>query len=166
MAEAVAVAAAVPAGSGPGEGQPPVQRVLSTQRPPPSPFEDVALDGTRGGSALPAPVPVQAPGAGDEPGKRSPRNVVAPTKSALKISKDGEAGADAPQKPAPSRALTWADTHGQVRAGAAAAGALGSGPPPPWPATARRGNYSSALVPLLCRPPCAGNPPRAGVPAI
>lgn len=93
----------------------PLTRMLSSQRPPPSPFEDVPLAGPSAEGAQAS----AAEAAGDEeevlPKTRSPRGL-APTKSALKISKDKEAGngsADAQ----PGRGLTWADTHGRVRCG-------------------------------------------------
>ncbi|PRW20847.1 Potassium voltage-gated channel subfamily H member 7 [Chlorella sorokiniana] len=96
--------------------QPPVQRMLSSQRPPPSPFEDVpAADAAArpplhpGTVAVPSGAVDAAADAGGD--RRSPRSIK-PSKSALKISSDGGAPA-APQQPAANRALSWADTHGK-----------------------------------------------------
>lgn len=98
----------------------------SSQRPPPSPFEGVPLNGT---PAARPPLPPRAPSpaeaaaavaqgaaAGPTNGPRSPRPLH-PTKSALKIKQDGEQPAAAPTSmdAQQSKGLSWADTHGQVR---------------------------------------------------
>lgn len=99
--------------------QPQVQRMLSSQRPPPSPFEDVPAADAAARPPLPpgmvAVPPAEADAAADAAdNRRSPRGTMRPSKSALKISSDGGAPAPA-QQPAANRALSWADTHGKVR---------------------------------------------------
>lgn len=115
---------AVPAQTGgaaaeqPAAQQPPVRRMLSSQRPPPSPFEDVPAADLAARPPLPpgtVAVPSSADAAADAADRRSPRNMIKPSKSALKISGDGGAPAAVQQPPA-NRALSWADTHGKVRA--------------------------------------------------
>lgn len=95
--------------------QPPVQRMLSSQRPPPSPFEDVPAAHAAARPPLP-PGTVAAPSAAADAAadadRRSPRGMMKPSKSALKISSDGGAPA-ATQQTAANRALSWADTHGK-----------------------------------------------------
>lgn len=105
--------------------QPPAVPRIASQRPPPSPFEDVPLHpmlvptSTADQQAASSSVEGTAAAAeGTNGNRRSPRGIQ-PTKSALKFGKVGgrespETGNVTSMEAQPSKGLTWADKHGQV----------------------------------------------------